>query len=263
MSGDNYGSLGLTAAERDTLQDMDDNMRSGLGLTAGELAALQERDDDIRADLDEPVAESRELDYSVAQDLADRTPPPEAITEHLRNLSAQIDALEADYESGDSDLTFAEHRAALRELERQRLDASSELAEARLVHRMAADAAGKQWQRKIEDTRREAKRMGLDLDKNPELAAQWDRAVKFLGGDPENANQSMEWFLREGLKMVAVRHGKLKPERDPFTPRHHDTRPSMGGRDDYRSLDDLSGLELEKALARMSPEQAERWLRSA
>lgn len=227
------------------------------GLSEAERAALMDDDDQADAgDLDgREAGPTGEPDYDVMQQMAASTVHPDSITEYMRKLAEQRDALETAYEEGESDLTFAEYKAKLRELNEATLAASGNLAESRLVHRMATEAASKEWQRQIQEARREAKRIGLDMDRDPELARQWDRAVKFLGADPENAARDMKWFLEEGLKMVAVRHGKIKPERDFGMPAR-----DMGRMVDVPRLDDLKGLDLERALARMTPEQAESWL---
>jgi hypothetical protein len=229
------------------------------GLSDAERAALME-DEDLpdTGDLDTREAgPTGDFDYTVMSDLAARTLTPEQVGEHMERLKAQRAQIEEAYDSGESELTWAEYRAELRRIADAELAASSDLAEARLIHRSATQAANQEWQRQITDHRREAKRLGLDMDRNPELAQQWDRAVKFLGSDPENANRDMKWFLEEGLKMVAVRHGKIKPERDFGMPARDTSRTV-----DVPRLDDLRGMDLEKALARMSPEQAEAWLNS-
>ena len=228
------------------------------GLSEAERAALMDDDDQADAgDLDgRGAGPSGDLDYSVMSDLAARTLTPEQVTEHMERLKAQRAAIEEAYDSGESELTWAEYRAELRRIADAELTASSDLAEARLIHRSANEAAAKEWQRQINEQRGEAKRLGLDMDKDPELARQWDRAVKFLGADPENANRDMKWFLEEGLKMVAVRHGKLKPAHDPFLPAR-----DMGRAVDVPGgIDGLKGMDLERALARMTPEQADAWL---
>lgn len=229
-----------------------------VGLSEAERRALMDDDDhDDAGDLDREAGPSADLDYSVMSDLAARTLTPEQVGEHMERLKAQRAQIEEAYDSGESELTWAEYRAELRRIADAELAASSDLAEARLIHRSATQAANQEWLRQIAHYRRDAKRLGLDMEKDPELAQQWDRAVKFLGSDPENANRDMKWFLEEGLKMVAVRHGKIKPERDFGMPAR-----DMGRTVDVPRLDDLRGMDLEKALARMSPEQAEAWLNS-
>ncbi|MFM2005056.1 MAG: hypothetical protein RLZZ09_711 [Pseudomonadota bacterium] len=132
------------------------------------------------------------------------------------------------------------------------LDLTGDLAESRMISRMANQAASDDWQRQIDATRHEAKSMGLDLRPGSEMERQWDRIVRFLGSEPENAHQPASWFLKTALEMVASRHDKLDPSHYP-----------KGGRVSApRGLDSLKGLALEQALARMSPEEAERWLQA-
>ena len=228
------------------------------GLSAAERAALME-DEDLpdTGDLDEREAgPSADLDYSVMADLAARTRTPEQVGEQMERLKAQRAEIEEAYDSGESELTWAEYKAELRRIADAELAASSDLAEARLIHRSATQAANQEWQRQIADCRKDAKRMGLDFSRNPEAEREWDRAVRYLGSDPANSDKDMTWFLQEGLKMTLVRHNLIKPERDFGMPARDTSRTV----DVPGGIDGLKGMDLEKALARMSPEQVEHWL---
>ncbi|GAB6048448.1 hypothetical protein JCM19379_22770 [Methyloparacoccus murrellii] len=230
-------------------------------LSATERAALE--DDEVGAgtatgspthDAEPVIVE--EIENATLLRLAESTATPAVLGQAITELVAAKDALESAYEAGDSELTYAEHRAKLREIDAALLDLNAERAEAGLVHRMAGEARQKDWRRQIEETRREAGRLGLDLKPGSELEAQWDRAVKYLGADPANNHRDAAWFLREALNMVAARHGKHPATRD-------DHRPGAGSRGAAPAdLEGLKGLALEQALARMSPEQADQWLNS-
>jgi hypothetical protein len=130
---------------------------------------------------------------------------------------------------------------------------------------------------------------GVDYDKNPTLMAMWDREVRALAAKEEFASKPAEWFLREGHKAVLAEVSKVaeslgfakgkekvdtKPKesvKDAVKARIPDVPlkgvgnlPPAGaeavGSDEFSDLDNLSGLELEKALARMPEERQSKYL---
>lgn len=226
------------------------------GLTPAEIAALNDDegvDERTQPDTADADVLREEMSRQTMIDMAREVAPPDQIEQGIQQLRHQRDALEAAYEEGESDLTHAEFQAKVRELGAQIFDLNADLAEARLITRMASQAATEDWRRQVADARKEAKSMGLDLRPGSDAEAQWDRCVKYLGNDPDNADKPAEWFLKTALQMVAARHDKL------------DAGHFSGGEGRAsapRGLDGLKGLELERALARMSPEQAEAWLQS-
>lgn len=107
--------------------------------------------------------------------------------------------------------------------------------------------------------RREARELRLDLKPGSVLEGEWGRAVKFLGADPDNARQPADWFLKTALQMVASRQGKPVTIRDDG---HQNHRSRLAPVSVPVSLDRLSGLELERVVAKFTPEEAEAWLNS-
>lgn len=229
------------------------DFENSIGLSAAELAALNDVDSMDTADQegrDDDAGYREEISSQTMMALANQVASPDQLELSIQQIRQARDELESAYEEGDSDLTYAEHRAKLREMDRALLDLNGDLAESRMISRMANQAASADWQRQVDATRREARKMGLDLRPGSELEKQWDRIVRFLGSEPENADKPASWFLKTALEMVASRHDKLDPSHYP-----------KGGRVSApRGLDSLKGLALEQALARMSPEEAERWL---
>ena len=211
-------------------------------LTAGEQAALneaQEWENQSTSPADDVDSDDAELMETVVLMAARQGFSSIEIGSHLDTIQAQRDQLEADFESGDSDLTWIEHRAKLRELDNAARSLSDAKAEQRILERLAADSAEKQWVREVSRFKAEARRDGIDYDRDTTKAEEWNRAVKFLGQDPENAGQDGRWFLEEAHRMVQAR----------------------GSSSGYGApnLDNLSGPELEKAVARMTPEEQERY----
>lgn len=112
--------------------------------------------------------------------------------------------------------------------------------------------------------------------KDKYLLAAFDAAVRDLGGDEANANKKGEWFLREADKLVRARFGA--PKTAEPTAKQPDGRkpdlsvvpktlahlpaadiPQTGEVGEFDHLDRLNGLELEKAVSRLSEAERERY----
>lgn len=207
-----------------------------------------------------------------------------AITQAITELVASKDALESAYEAGDSELTYAEHRAKLREIDAALLDLNAERAEVQAIQRMNAAYQQEWWNREIKSFKREALKEGVDYDQDRKLEAEWDKAVRYLGADPENADKDAAWFLKEAHEMVKARFKLGRPPEVPTAqsrmskvdealaarrtragqpPRSLSQLPQAGieaeGQSEFSHLDGLNGLALEQAVARMTPEQQARW----
>ena len=138
---------------------------------------------------------------------------------------------------------------------------------------------------------------GVDYKKNRTLNAAFDQAVKDLAGAQDKAgnyinnDRSPRWFLREAHKQVLkdIGRGKATDEdagekgddkkaktkaaadaRKPDPKKLPKTLAKVPAADDedvrgegeFSELDGLDGLELEDAVARMTPAQQEKWARS-
>jgi hypothetical protein len=120
---------------------------------------------------------------------------------------------------------------------------------------------------------------------NPTVRESYNAVLRELVADQENQTKAMAWFLEEAAKVTRERlsqalgvelpaPGGKKPSapsgRGGGKPRS--VPPNIGdmpsadlnetGGNEFSHLDKLSGMELEMALARLSPEEAERYLRS-
>lgn len=129
---------------------------------------------------------------------------------------------------------------------------------------------------------------GIDYDANPMLLQNWDLKVRALASDPKNADKPGDWYLREAHKQVLAeaaalaeslgyqRGDKTRSSGDPVRDalirrRPADTRAKslstlpaaaadsgLNG-SEFSHLDRMSGDDLEAAVARMTPEQQDRW----
>lgn len=112
------------------------------------------------------------------------------------------------------------------------------------------------------------------------LLAAYNAAVIDLGSDEANANQKGSWFLKEADKIVRSRFNIAKTDAPP--PKPQDGRkpdlsvvpktlahlpaadiPQTGDVDEFAHIDRLHGLELEKAVARLSESERERYRAAA
>lgn len=275
-----------------------------MGLSESELEALRDETDDdaLNAGADDPDDDDESGDAGDAEGEADEgaaeveaaspesdnpalslpSPDAQAIAGRIDTLQATLDQLEADYDEGNSELSYAEHRAKVREISKELMEANAELAEAKTVARLNAAYEQQWWSREIASFKRDAKREGVDYDGDKKLEAEWDKAVRFLGADPGNADKDAGWFLKEAHEMVKARFriGQTPPPaksskveqaiaarrvKGPLPPTLSGL-PEAGredeGQSEFAHLDKLSGMDIEKALAKMSPEQAARWLNS-
>lgn len=103
-----------------------------------------------------------------------------------------------------------------------------------------------------------------------------DTAVKDLARDPKNAGRPDGWFLTEADKLIRDRFNFGQPAKGQQNQRQNQQgrkdipptlsgmpaaeQPDVGGGDEFSHLDRLEGFDLEAALAKMTPEQQERYL---
>lgn len=157
----------------------------------------------------------------------------------------------------------------------------------------AADFTVQQAQRsylgKVNATLDAAKKdEGIDYraPENKHLHDDLDRTVKFLANDPSNADKPEQWFLDKAHSMVKAMHGLGKPAAageasaaatgaaaaaatrsgkgpnlDGLPPSLRNVPAAAGSEDggEFAHLDSLTGMALERAIAKMTPEQQQRW----
>jgi hypothetical protein len=285
-----YDLSGLSAAERAALEEDGDELELSPAAEAEDEADTDDAEDDAAGAAGDTGEETGDADEAEAP--ADPTSQSFSVpTGDLAEISAQLDKmkaaqdeLEAAYESGDSELTFSEFKAKQRELNNAILDLNAEKAEVQAIQKVNAAYQQQWWANEIRSFKRDAAREGVDYDADPKLAAEWDKAVKYLGNDPDNADKDASWFLKEGHEMVKARFRLGKAEipsqqsrlskvdealaqrrqKAGEPPKTLASLPQAGieseGQGEFSHLEQLSGLDLEKALARMTKEQQDRYL---
>jgi hypothetical protein len=113
--------------------------------------------------------------------------------------------------------------------------------------------------------------------KDKYLLAAFDAAVRDLGGDEANASQKGDWFLREADKLVRARFNTAQPTQAKQDGRKPDLSvvpktlahlpaaeiAQTGEIGEFDHIDRLDGLELERAVARLSDSERERYRAAA
>lgn len=153
---------------------------------------------------------------------------------------------------------------------------------AEISQEMAEQVSAREWAQAVNSfIDRVAKDEHVNYRTDAARARDLDTFVKVLANDPENAQQSSEWFLREAHKLVNARRGavpapagKEDPKPRP-APRKPDLKavpktlahvPGSDGPgdvgDEFVNVDALDGLDLESAIARMTPAQREKYARA-
>lgn len=151
-------------------------------------------------------------------------------------------------------------------------------------------AAKTGWLTEVHNFRvKAAQESGVNYFDDTEKFGSFDSWVQHLANKPENADKSGAWFLAEAHKKVLVEFGiapqAAKPVPNPAqsvaddkkvssktvrTPNLSGIPPTLGGLPaaasaesgdggEFAHLDSLSGLKYEQAIARMTPEQRDRW----
>lgn len=129
---------------------------------------------------------------------------------------------------------------------------------------------------------------GINYATDGKMNAAFDRWVRTLGQDPDNAHRDGSWFLKEAHAMVKLQYhiGDSKPAQSDKpgkeaekqdkpkgrAPNTSNLPPTLGrlpaaadseaaDEGEFAHIDKLKGMDLELALRKMTPEQEERYLR--
>lgn len=140
----------------------------------------------------------------------------------------------------------------------------------------AEQAARTEWTRAESQAFNGFKAEGLDYKGKPSLLAAYNTNLKALGADPKNENRDAPWFLAEAHRLTKEDLG-FKPaapaKAATSTPNRVDAReipPTLRSvpvaatgavnADEFAHMRNLEGLALEKAHAKLSNEQRDRWM---
>lgn len=201
-------------------------------------------------------------------------------------LNDELNALAKKF--GDGDISFEELQIEQTRVHDARADLRAQMRESEMVDRINQSSEEGLWKREQDDFFEDH----AEYRKNPILMGALNTAVVSLANAPENANRTGTWILNKAHKEVAkimtpqsapvvkIPEGGEKPGgkqdvgKQPTrkadlksVPRTLAGAPAADldtpGKGEFDDLDNLTGLDYENALARLTPEQQAKYLRSA
>lgn len=211
-------------------------------------------------------------------------PDMRGVEEREKELKAQRDDIRSKAKSGDLDRDEAD--SALDKIN----DDLADLRVARGRYDSAVAVNLSIYQKEVQLAEVEALKDGIDYGKSPLLRSMWDIATKAIAKDPEAVAKGDTWILREAHRRVmseigAARGAPAPAPKPAATPAAAPAvkaavaaraaatggvtslaaAPAAAGGDvtpggEFAHLESLSGMELEKAIAKLSPDQQDRYL---
>lgn len=268
-------------------EELDDEQNDAETLAAKEKADAEAKvaaDAKAAADAKEEGDDKIEADASGAKSdpADDKLFAPTYRADAVEDYDKKIEDLTTAFEKGDIQLAqFNKERDVL-----VRAQTKAEIAEESKKQNLE-----QRWDWEIDrfmDDAREQKELGnIDYRANKILQASLDAAVKDLASKEENANKSGRWYLTEAHKQVMANFGRTATEKTADEKaaetaaaealkkagRRPDLKavpktlgglpaasPSETGSDsEFSHLEKLDGMSLERAIAKMTPEQQDRY----
>jgi hypothetical protein len=283
---DHDGGAKASGEEGDDNDDEGDDNEGGdddddkADLDPAKKAADDQSGADAEADAAAAAAKQADDDAAATQAALDLSPLQAAYKARLDAIAAEKSAAFKKYNDGEitpEEYAAADEKAA-NDRDAARDDLQSNTAWFREVHAFKGDVI---------------KEINYDKPENAEKFSSFDDWVKRLGSKPENADKPARWFLEEAHKKVKLEYGAAdaasaapqsktgkaaEPQKTTGKPGKKapdltKIPPTVGGlpsaaeeqadgdSGEFAHLDGLSGMALERALAKLSPEQEERYLR--
>ena len=138
-------------------------------------------------------------------------------------------------------------------------------------------AAAQEWKRAENAAMNTFKAEGIDYRGKPALLAAYNTTLKSLAEDAKNASRDAPWFLAEAHRLTKAELGIVSAPKP--TPKPGDRRnpladveipPTLRGApaaatsaidtDEFSHMRGLGGIELERAVAKLTPDQLDRYL---
>lgn len=268
----------LSDEERAAIQD-DENLE--------EAEATAEKAGDVQ--VDEPPAEGEPPaeDAAQAEDAApaedeqkegDSTRDDQFVPRYQAEAPGDFDARMASISDAkrdlgqkyqDGEIDWAEFESQRDALDEQALDLREARSQADLMGKLTAQTEAQHWQ--WEQDRFFAQKSS-QFYKDDELAyVALDHTIKRLAGDAANTGKPMSWFLEEADRAVRARFASPGGASKPVATKQQQPPPNLGDMpaaelqstgnpDEFAHLDKLNGMELERAITKLSPEQQDRYL---
>jgi hypothetical protein len=189
----------------------------------------------------------------------------------MAEIAERKKALRVQYQDGDLDLDGYE--SARDAVDQEALALREAALKTQIATEQAEQARMQRWQWEIERFMQDDANAIFRADAENSRNAQLDAAVKALAQMPEHAGKPDRFFLEEGARWVRALHGETPaatPAKPPAKPKPR-VPPNLGdmpaadvadvGGDEFAKYDKLEGMDVEAALARMTPAEADRYLR--
>lgn len=254
--------------------------------TAKETAAAEKAAADEKARQAAATDDEEEDEFAPAF----KAPAPEKYDERMKELDDRHAAAVRDY--NDNKITLDEMLAEHQKVDRERRELDGQKLKHEISSAYTEQTSDQLWQREVRRfVSRTAKDEGIDYDK-PALNAALDAEVKRIANDPANADKDGKWILEKAHESVKEQFGitarapTAKEDADKAKRAAEEQRkkaaaaerakaagtknlsqvPAAAAEDtrndtEFAHLDQLDGMDLENAVARMSPEAQERWAR--
>lgn len=285
---------GLSEAEREAILSAEEEATAQVGDTTPD-PDLEDDDDDEQAAAgadDAPpavddeaaaatAAETPPADDSTATDEepAEFTPrhvvePPADAAEKFAEFARQKEELRT--KLNDGDIGIDEFTAELDAIGKEERALEREVWEAESAQKRNEHEAKQRWEWEQEQFFK-AEQNAVYKDKY--ILGALNQAVIDLANDSKNEGKPGPWYLAEADKIIRERFN-LTPAKPNDPPKDKPTPPARarvqvpptlasmpaaelsetGGADEFAHLDKLTGFDLEAALAKMTPEQQDRYL---
>lgn len=245
-------------------------------------------DDELQADppSDEP-ADPTVDDDARYKDLALKDFSPYQVT-HVPDFDAQMQIFDQRRNDmvqkfRDGEITLEDYLTQDRALKVEEDRVRDKEREASVMEKMNEQNATRTWFENVETFISHIQKTDGINYKNATLNAALDAAVKALANEKDNADKPQAWFLTEAHKRVMADLGIARrdaaPKKEEQKPKKEERKPDLRnvpktlsrvpaaapnnprGDDEFGHLEKLDGIELERALAKLSPEQEARYLR--
>ncbi len=282
--------IGLSEEERKALQGSEEDEKL--------LARIAGDNDDGDGDNDEQQVNDKgveKVDSAVGEEAESKfipqyvAPPVHDYVENIKVLNQQKSA--AWKKVLDGELTPDEYAVIEDDVLAKRDALRDQNLKAQISQEQARQSGEQQWAWEVNRFLRDTlQKEGIDYADSNRLNSAFDEILKTLATNPENTNKSAEWFLERAHAQVKASTDQsiqriIAAQAGPVTAKNTTTakaarKPDLSqvpatlagvpvasnvdiGQDEFAHLDKLSGLEIERALAKMSPEQQQRYLETS
>lgn len=272
---------GLSEEERMALED--DEIEEDV--------AENETEDDLEADNEETEADEAQTDADTSEDTADKSDgavaakaadepvvvpdefqhryeaePVEDYEKQVESFAEQKKVLRQQYQDGDLDLDEYENQKE--EIAKQELDLHDAKLKADLATDQNRQVADQRWQ--WEQERFLAQKENT-IYQDSGLYNMMSTYIQELSNDQANEGKPYNWFLEEADRRVRNHLVAPKQPKKSRKASRGNIPPNLGdlpaaeqaetSSDEFSKLDGLDGMALEKALAKMSQSEQDRYLR--